>query len=212
MLGNHGRSITQTIFTPVARLLAAAHVTPNMVTIGGTVCVTVAALATLPRGYLWQGGVLLGILLFCDSLDGVLARLTGTGSTFGAFLDSTMDRLGDGAVFGSLLAYAVWTMPLSPARTAAIVAGIVCMVAVGTVPYARARAESVGVVAKVGIAERTDRLIVALVCAALFHWGLSPWVFTGGLIWVAFASMVTVAQRVIFTARALQSAPGVEEK
>ena len=206
MLGNHGRSLTQTIFTPVARLLAAAHVTPNPVTVAGTLCVTVAAIATLPWGYLWQGGVLLGVLLFCDSLDGVLARMTGTGSTFGAFLDSTMDRLGDGAVFGSLLAYAVWTMPDSHARTVALIAGIVSMVAVGMVPYARARAESVGVIAKVGIAERTDRLIVALVGAALFDWGLSPWFFAGGLIWVAFASLVTVAQRVLFTARALRDA------
>lgn len=204
MLGNHGRSITRTIFTPLARLLAKAHVTPDQVTIAGTLITVVLAVTLLGRGLLWQGGVALGVVLFCDSVDGVLARLTGQESRFGAFLDSTMDRLGDGAVFGSLLAWVALGMPTdTPWRTFTLVAGIVAMVGVGAVPYARARAESVGVVAKVGIAERTDRLIVILVSGALTQWtGFNVLVIGFG--WVAFASLVTVAQRVVFTARALR--------
>ena len=168
MLGNHGRSITKTIFTPLARLLLAAHVTPNMVTVTGTLVTIAVAVSTLPRGYLWQGALALGVVLFCDSIDGVLARMSGTSSPFGAFLDSTMDRLGDGAVFASLVAFAVFTMEPSTTRTVAIIAGLIAIVGAATVPYARARAESVGVIAKVGIAERTDRLIVALLGAALY--------------------------------------------
>ena len=68
-------------------------------------------------------------------------------------------------------------------------------------PYARARAESVGVVAKLGIAERTDRLIIGMGAAILMSLGLPEWVFAAGLTWVAFASFVTVCQRIWFTAR-----------
>ena len=204
MLGNHGRSITKTIFTPLARLLLAAHVTPNMVTVTGTLVTIAVAVSTLPRGYLWQGALALGVVLFCDSIDGVLARMSGTSSPFGAFLDSTMDRLGDGAVFASLVAFAVFTMEPSTTRTVAIIAGLIAIVGAATVPYARARAESVGVIAKVGIAERTDRLIVALLGAALYGWGAPVFFFAAGLCWVAFASLVTVIQRVHFTARHIE--------
>ena len=203
MLGNHGRSITRTIFTPFARVLAALHVTPDMVTVTGTLLTIGISVGVLARGHLAIGGILLGIVLFCDSVDGVLARMTGQESQFGAFLDSTLDRLGDGAVFGALLAWAALGMEAGPVRTVSVIAGTVAMVGVGTVPYARARAETVGVIAKVGIAERTDRLIVALACAAVTQWGLPQWMYAVGLCWVAFASLVTVVQRIVITRRAL---------
>lgn len=203
MLGNHGRSVTRTIFTPLARLLARAHVTPDMVTVAGTVATIVVACAVLAPGHLWQGALALGVVLFCDSVDGTLARLTGSSSRFGAFLDSTLDRIGDGAVFGALTAWAALGAQPGPARTATVIAGLVAMVGVGTVPYARARAESVGVEAKLGIAERTDRLVVALLGAFLTGLGLSLWFLAVALAWVAVASLVTVGQRVLFTRRAL---------
>lgn len=203
MLGNHGRSITRTIFTPFARVLAALHVTPDMVTVTGTLLTIGISVGVLARGHLAIGGILLGIVLFCDSVDGVLARMTGQESQFGAFLDSTLDRLGDGAVFGALLAWAALGMEAGPVRTVSVIAGTIAMVGVGTVPYARARAETVGVIAKVGIAERTDRLIVALACAAVTQWGLPQWMYAVGLCLVAFASLVTVVQRIVFTRRAL---------
>ncbi|WP_075889346.1 phosphatidylinositol phosphate synthase [Actinomyces provencensis] len=203
MLGNHGRSITRTIFTPFARVLAALHVTPDMVTVTGTLLTIGISVGVLARGHLAIGGILLGVVLFCDSVDGVLARMTGQESQFGAFLDSTLDRLGDGAVFGALLAWAALGMEDGPVRTVSVIAGTIAMVGVGTVPYARARAETVGVIAKVGIAERTDRLIVGLVCAAVTQWGLPQWMYAVGLCWVAFASLVTVVQRIVFTRRAL---------
>ena len=117
MLGNHGRSITKAIFTPLARVLARLGVTPNMVTVAGTVATVVIAVLCLPQGWIWQGAIGLAIVMFGDSVDGTLARMTTGGTRFGAFLDSTLDRLADGAVFGSLSAYAVFQMEHSPVRT-----------------------------------------------------------------------------------------------
>ena len=195
MLGNHGRSITKAIFTPLARVLARLGVTPNMVTVAGTVATVVIAVLCLPQGWIWQGAIGLAIVMFGDSVDGTLARMTTGGTRFGAFLDSTLDRLADGAVFGSLSAYAVFQMEDSPVRTWAIIAGICSIVGAAAVPYARARAESVGVVAKLGIAERTDRLIVGMGSAILMSLGLPQWVFAVGLTWVACAAFGTVCQR-----------------
>ena len=123
MLGNHGRSITKAIFTPLARVLAHAGVTPNMVTVAGTVATVAIAVICIPQGWIWQGGIALAVVMFGDSVDGTLARMTTGGTRFGAFLDSTLDRLGDGAVFGSLTAYAVFQMADTPVRTWTIIAG-----------------------------------------------------------------------------------------
>lgn len=206
MLGNHGRSITTAIFTPLARVLARLGVTPNMVTVVGTLATVAIAVVCIPRGWVWQGGIGLAVVMFGDSVDGTLARMTTGGTRFGAFLDSTLDRLGDGAVFGALCAYAVFHMEESPVRTWTVVAAICAIVGAAAVPYARARAESVGVIAKLGIAERTDRLIVAMGSAMAMSLGAPQWVFALGLTWVAFASFVTIGQRIVFTARHIDEA------
>ena len=203
MLGNHGRSIAKTVFTPLARILARMGVTPNMVTVVGTVASIAIAVICIPRGWIWQGGIALAVVMFGDAVDGTLARMTTGGTRFGAFLDSTLDRLADGAVFGSLTAYAVFNMADTPVRTWTIIAGICSIVGAATVPYARARAESVGVVAKLGIAERADRLIVGNGSAMIMSVGAPQWVFALGLTWVACASFVTVCQRSYFTARTI---------
>ena len=203
MLGNHGRSVATVVFTPFAKLLARIGVTPNMVTYGSAIIVAGLSFGLLARGYLGLGGILLGVVLFADSVDGVLSRLTGTSSKYGAFLDSTMDRITDGIVFGSLLWWAIVGLPDDAIRTTTIVAGIVSMVAIGVVPYTRARAENFGVIAKVGIAERTDRLIIALVGAGFTDFGLPEVLFPIGMVWVAFASCVTIIPRMVVAHRAL---------
>ena len=103
----------------------------------------------------------------------VSRAMSGTSSPFGAFLDSTMDRLGDGAVFGSLTAFAIFSMESSPSRTVSIVAGLITIVGAATVSYSRARAESIGVIAKVGIAGSGSGTVSSLLCwgAALYGWG-----------------------------------------
>ena len=208
MLGNHGRSIPRAVFTPLARLLAKAGVTPNMVTAFGTAATIAVAFGVVAQGWIWQGGTALAVIMFGDSVDGTLARMTTGGTRFGAFFDSTLDRLGDGAVFSSLTYYAVFHMEEGTARTWAVIAGLASIVGAAAVPYARARAESVGVTAKLGIAERTDRLLIAMGSAMIMDLGASAWVFVAGLTWVALASFITVGQRVWYTARHIDEAEG----
>lgn len=207
MLGNHGRGVAKTIFTPFAKLLAKLHVTPNMVTLASSLLIAIISVTVLATGHLFWGGIVLGVILFADSVDGTLARMTGASSQFGAFLDSTMDRITDGIVFGCLLWWAIWGLPDGAIRSTSIAAGIVCMTAIGVVPYVRAKAEAEGVVAKIGIAERTDRLIIALVGAGFSELSWCPdWLYAVGLVWVAFASTVTVVQRMWVTWTGLKEA------
>ena len=204
MLGNHGRGLARAIFTSPAKLLAKMGVTPNMVTIAGTIINMALAIGLLARGYLALGGILIGITAFADSLDGVLARLTNRTSEFGAFLDSSMDRLADGAIFGSLLYWAIPGMAPGGIRTATIIAAICALVGAAAVPDVRASGEALGVVAKVGIGERTDRLVVALVGAGITDLGAPEICFPVALSWVAFASFVTVGQRILYVRKHLK--------
>ncbi len=203
MLGQHGRGLTRALLTRPALAMARAGITPNMLTVAGTVASVSVAVATLPRGHFIAGPPLLAVVLVGDSFDGVLARATGRTSVFGAFLDSTLDRLADGAVFASLAAWAALTMTSDSAalRTVTVVLALVCVVLAATVPYARARAESIGATASVGIAERTDRLVVALVATFAVGLGAPQWVLSAALGYVALASFITVLQRIVAVRR-----------
>lgn len=205
MLGNHGRGIARAIFTAPARGLARIGVKPNHVTVTGTIITVVAAAGLLGTGHWIIGPIVLAVVLFADSLDGVLARLTGTSSEFGAFLDSTLDRLGDGAVFSALVFWIAISEAASGMRIWLLIVGFIAIVGTATVPYARARAESVGAEAKVGIAERTDRLVIALVGAFCVGLGLPMWVMGIALSWIAFATLFTVAQRIFAAKRELEA-------
>ena len=196
MLGNHGRGLTKALFTRPPLALGRLGVTPNMLTVTGTILSVTAAVTLLPRGHFVVGPLVLLVVLVADSFDGILARATARSSVFGAFLDSTMDRLADGAVLGSLAAWAALSMPAGTLRTTTIVAALAAMIVAATVPYARARAESIGAPAQVGIAERTDRLLVALGATFVVGLGAPQWVLTAALGYVAIASFITVIQRV----------------
>ena len=196
MLGQHGRGLTRALFTRPALALARIGVTPNLLTLAGTALTIGVAVLTLPRGHFVVGPIALVLTIVADSFDGILARATARSSVFGAFLDSTMDRLADGAVLGSLAAWAALSMPAGTLRTTTIVAALAAMILAATVPYARARAESIGATAKVGIAERTDRLLVALGATFVVGLGAPQWVLTAVLGYVAIASFITVIQRV----------------
>lgn len=203
MLGQHGRGLTRALFTRPALAMARAGITPNTLTVTGTVLSVTAAVVTLPQGHFLVGPPLLGILLVADSFDGILARATGQSSVFGAFLDSTLDRLADGAVFASLAAWAALTMRTDSAalRTVTVCLALACIVLAAAVPYARARAESIGAVAAAGIAERTDRLVVALVATFAVGLGAPQWVLSAALGYVALASFITVVQRIAVVRR-----------
>lgn len=201
MLGNHGRSITAAIWHVPARALAKAGVTPNTVTLVGAVTSWIVAAVCFLTGRVITGVVLLTVVLLFDALDGTLARLTTGPTRFGAFYDSTLDRLTDGFVFASIAGYALIHLPAGMARVWAATCAVISIVLALTVSYARARGESIGVTPKLGIAERTDRLVVALGGMLLHGLGLSAGWLALALTIVVVASAVTVAQRIWFVAR-----------
>ena len=185
------RSGATRVFTPPAVLLLRLGVSPDAVTIAGTLGVVVAALWLFPLGYLFAGTMVITFFAFSDLLDGVMARRAGRAGAWGAFLDSTLDRLGDAAIFSGLLLY------LAGRGDDRLGAGfaLACLVLGSVVPYARARAEGLGMTASVGIAERGDRLLVVLVAAGLVGLGVPAVVLTVVLGLLAVASAVTVVQR-----------------
>lgn len=187
-----GRVVARQVFTPVARVLLRLGVSPDAVTVVGTVGTSAAALYFYPRGELWVGTLVICLFVFSDSLDGTMARLAGRPSTWGAFLDSTLDRVADAAIFcGLALWYAGEGDDLSMAAVAlaALVGGLL-------VSYARARAEGLGADASKGIAERTERLVLTLAAAGLSGLFDTPWILQVGLVLVAFLAWVTVLQRI----------------
>ncbi|WP_298457868.1 phosphatidylinositol phosphate synthase [uncultured Cellulomonas sp.] len=179
------------VMTPIADLLLARGVTPDAVTITGTAAVVLAALVLYPTGHLLAGTLVITVFVLTDSLDGVMARRSGRTSSWGAFLDSTLDRFGDAAIFGGLL---LWFTGGGEHRPTAVLA-LACLVLGSIVPYARARAEGLGMTAAVGIAERADRLLAVLTATALVGLGLPREVLTVVLALLAVASAVTVVQR-----------------
>lgn len=185
------------LFTPLARWLLRHGVSPDAVTIVGTLGVVVAALWLFPLGYLFAGTMVCWFFAMSDAIDGLMARLSGRVGPWGAFLDSTLDRIADGAIFTGLVLYLAGRGedPLGAGL------GLACLVLGSIVPYARARAEGLGMTANVGIAERGDRLTAALTAAGLVGVGLPPVVLTVVLGLLAVASAVTVVQRMVVVRR-----------
>jgi CDP-diacylglycerol---glycerol-3-phosphate 3-phosphatidyltransferase len=191
------------LLTPVVEALARTPVTPNAITVTGTVGVTAGALWLFPTGHLFAGTVVCTIFVLSDMLDGALARVKGTTGAWGAFLDSTLDRIGDAAVFAGL---AVW---LARGGHQPVLAGVTlyCLVVGAMVSYARARAEGRGVRADVGVAERTERLLIALISAGLTGLGV-PFVLAVGLWALAVLSTITFGQRVLVVRQAVGPGSG----
>ena len=174
---------------PPARGLLKIGVTPDMVTFVGAAGSSAAALWFFPRGdFLW-GVIVILLFVFSDLLDGTMARIRGTAGPWGNYLDSTLDRVTDGAIFGGLLIYFA-----SRGDSLTTAAAWVCLVGAFTISYAKARAESVGAEANVGIAERAERLIVALLAALLQGLGLE-WALPVALPVLALLIVITVGQR-----------------
>ncbi len=190
-------------FTPLARLLLRAGIPPNVVTAAGTIGVCAVALTLFPLGHLFWGAFVIAVFVISDTVDGVMARMSGQSSTWGAFLDSTLDRFGDFAVFGGLLLY------FTGRGSDHLLAGLTlwCLATGSITSYIRARAESLGMTADVGISQRADRLVAVLVGAGLSGLGV-PYVLSISLWVLAVASAVTVAQRLVAVRRqAVVAAP-----
>jgi CDP-diacylglycerol--glycerol-3-phosphate 3-phosphatidyltransferase len=189
------------LLTPVAEGLARTPVTANALTVTGTLGVAAGALALFPTGHLFAGTVVCTGFVFTDMLDGVLARLKGTSGAWGAFLDSTLDRVADASVFGGLV---LWFMLGGHSRLLAGVA-LFCLVTGMLVSYAKARAEGLGLRCDVGLIERTERLLIGLVASGLSGLGV-PYVLPAGLWVLAAASTFTFGQRVLAVRQATAAA------
>ena len=200
------RPLLARLLEPVAGVLARTPITPNALTIIGTVGVSAGALTLFPTGHLFAGTMVCWFFVTADMLDGALARVKGTTGVFGAFLDSTLDRVADAAVFGGL---AGWFVLGGHSRLMAGVA-LFCLVAGGLVSYAKARAEGLGLRCDVGLAERTERLLIGLVAAGLAGLGV-PYVLSAGLWVLAVASAITFGQRVFAVRKAALAAAAVPD-
>src|SRR6266446_7586852 len=193
---------------PLGRALIRAGVHPNTITTVGTLLVVGSGVA-FATGAIRLGGLLLLISGILDLLDGQVARQGGKITTFGAFYDSTLDRIGEAAVFSGLIFYFLAGPLPADLKGRAIAAGLVALVSSLLVSYTRARAESLGVECKVGIAARAERILLLGFPAMVFGAGPGrPGIL---LFWIvavlAFVSAITVIQRVVHVARVARGAP-----
>jgi len=195
------RRLSSAVLEPPARLLLRLHVSPDVVTLIGTLGTCTAALVFFPRGDFVPGCLIIAAFVLCDLLDGTMARLSGRAGPWGNFLDATLDRIADGCVFGALM---LWAAATQSAWTTA--ASLACLVGGQVISYAKARAEAVGATANVGIAERAERLIVVLLAALLAGLGV-PYVLPIALGILAVVSVVTVIQRIVVVRRQLYAKP-----
>lgn len=197
-------------FHPIARWLADRGVTPDAISVAGLVLSLLAALL-FARGAFLGAALVLALTGLCDMLDGDVARLRGLSTPFGAFLDSTLDRAGEGALFGGLATYyftrasgaAIWFRTSEvdgrfgdpDAQTLAVLS-LATLVLSLLVSYTRARAEGLGLECKVGLMERPERLLALMAGALLGHR------FMPGVLGILFLlTLVTVLQRVYHVRR-----------
>ncbi len=186
------------VMDPVGRVLARAGVSANAITVIGCAGVLVGCFGFVTRGELLAGTVIVTLSVMTDMLDGAVARASGGASKFGAFLDSTMDRIADGAVFGSL----AWWLA-SADQHASAAAALICLVAAQVISYAKARAEGLGIRCDVGFAERGERLVGVGLGAVLEVAGV-PHALAAALWLLAGLTVFTVAQRVAHVRRELR--------
>lgn len=191
MLNNPAaRRLASGVIEPPARLLLRMRVSPDAVTVVGTIGVVAASLACFTTGRFILGVVLIAVFAMSDLIDGTMARLAGTSGPWGNFLDATLDRVADGAIFGSLIVWAAlngqpW---VAAAAATALVTGQVTS-------YAKARAEAVGATANVGIAERAERNMGVLLAVLLTGLGV-PYVLPAALWLIGGLGVITIVQRI----------------
>ncbi len=187
--------------TPLCRIALRIGLTPNLVTVLGTIGVATSALIFYPNGNLFWGTLVICFFALTDLFDGTMARLSNTGpSRWGALLDATMDRISDAAIITGLLLYTLKSDELSIQSLLLAVS----LVAGFLVSYIKAKAESLDIECEGGFAERTERLIIVLATAGFA--GLNvPHALVIGLALLSFASVVTVVQRLIIVFRSHNS-------
>lgn len=181
--------------TPLCRFALKHGVTPNQITVLGGLGVGVSALWAFPTGHLFAGTLLVTFFVLSDLFDGTMARLSSDGgSKWGALIDSTIDRISDAAIVGGIALYLMdHDDRLTPVAVFALVAGFL-------VSYIKAKAESLDIACEGGLAERTERLIVALVSTGFAGLGV-PYVLAIGTLVLAVGSAYTVGERLLIVYR-----------
>jgi CDP-diacylglycerol--glycerol-3-phosphate 3-phosphatidyltransferase len=202
MLNIFARVHVARVADPVARWLVGHGMAPDVVTVAGTVGSVAAALWFLPRDQLFLGAVVVTVFVLFDLLDGAMARAREATTAFGAVLDSTCDRLVDGALFAALC---WWCLGTGEQRLLGV-AALICLVAGQLVSYIKARAEGIGLVVDGGLVERAERLILALVGTGLEGLGV-PYALMVALWLLAAASVWTVGQRIVAVYRGARQLP-----
>jgi CDP-diacylglycerol---glycerol-3-phosphate 3-phosphatidyltransferase len=193
MLNRFARAFVTKLLTPLARLFLKLGIRPDVVTMVGTLGVCVGALGFYPRHQFFWGTIIISVFALSDTLDGIMARLSGRSSKWGAYLDSTLDRVADSAIFGGLVLW--YAGDGDKPYLAALALG--CLILGSVVSYAKARAEGLGMTANVGIAERAERLVAVLVATGLVGLGVPEVLLTVVLALLAVASLITVVQRML---------------
>jgi len=197
MLNIFARASVSRVTDPIGAVLVRAGLTPNVMTVFGTVGAIACALVFFPNGMLLTGTFTVWGFAMLDLLDGAMARARGHGTPFGAVLDATCDRLADGA----LLAAIAWWCFLVEGNYRAAAAALVCLVLAQVISYVKARAEASGLTADGGLVERAERLIIALVGTGLEGLGV-PYAVEFSLWLLAILSVITLFQRIAAVARA----------
>lgn len=179
------------VLAPVVRLAIALHLTPNTITVIGLI-ITVVASVLVGSGWLLLGAAILTGGSLLDAVDGALARATGGGTAFGSFLDSTLDRAGEAILY---IGIGAWLLTSQPEPLWPMLIAMIALAGSFVVSYAHARAEGIGLTANIGLAPRTERLVIVIAGIALAGIGFTPGLIAA-LTVVAALSVATAVQRI----------------
>ena len=193
------------VIDPVANWLVRRGVHPNTITIVGTIC-TVAGGVIYATGHISTGGWFLGATALFDVLDGTVARRSNKSSTFGAFLDSTLDRLADGALLSGLAVF--YALNPEHHNVPMVVVCLAGLIGAYLTSYIRARAEALGMDAKVGMLQRPERIVLLSVPQALFGLALHGLILGLIIIFLTITAWITVIQRMQFVYRQTNARAG----
>ena len=197
------------LIDPVANWLVKRGVHPNTITVFGTLCTVVGGII-YGTGHIRTGGVFLAVTALFDVLDGTVARRSNQSSTFGAFLDSTLDRLADGFVLGGLAVF--YATSFEHHSITLMITALLGLVGAFLTSYTRARAESLGLDAKVGLLQRPERVVLMAAPQALFGLFFNGWPLAIIIVTLTVTAWITVYQRVAYVYRATSRADEAEAR
>ena len=187
----YARAVTDRVVVPIAKGMMKVGATPNWITFIGLV-ITLVGVAVVLLGRPLTGAIIMGVGAILDAFDGTVARLRGSQGPFGAFYDSVTDRVSDAAIFGA----AAWLVREEPMTFAV---AMVAMGAAQVTSYIRAKAESLGWAATVGIVERAERMAILIAAIGLGFLPVALWL-------LAIGGLITIGQRLVAVVRQAQAA------